>query len=188
MNYTLLVGVLDGVAELNEKSKAILKRELMGLAVVRNPNSANQLHHEKRTTRCSGPAVQHAGNVGMIHERERLAFRFEPGHDALGVHAQLDHLDGNLAPNGFTLLSPVNHAEAPLADLLQKSVSANAIACLFLVERELASRFHGVPEGLGDALFEEVVFLIVREQLLDSLPQLGIPSGRPLKESRARLR
>ncbi len=29
----------------------------------------------------------------MIHERERLTFRFESGNDAPGVHAQLDDLD-----------------------------------------------------------------------------------------------
>ena len=188
VNNALLVGVLDGVAKLNKKSQAFLERELIRLAVIGNPNSANQLHHEKRATRCGCPAIQHACNARMIHERERLAFGFEPGHDALGVHAQLDHLNRNLAPNGFALLRPINDAEAPLADLLQKFVSANAVANLLLVEGELAGDFHGVPERLGDTLFEESVLLIVREQLFDGFPQLGIPGGRPLKKSRARLR
>jgi hypothetical protein len=124
----------------------------------------------------------------MIHKREGLAFRFEPGNDAPGVHAQLDYLDGNLSPNGFALLSPINHAEAPLADLLQEFVSANAVADLFLVEGEFAGRFHGVPERLGDTLFEEGVRLIVREQLFDGFPQRGIPSSRLIKKSPARLR
>ena len=188
MNNALLVSVLDGVAKLNKKSKAFLQRELIRLAVIGNPNSANQLHHEKRATGCSCPAVQHACNARMIHERERLAFRFEPGNDALGVHAQLDHLDRNLAPNGFALLSPINDAEAPLADLLQKFVSADGITNLLLLERELACYFHGLPERLGDTLFEKGVLLIVREQLFDGFPQLGIPGGRPLKKSCARLR
>jgi hypothetical protein len=93
-----------------------------------------------------------------------------------------------MAPNRFALLSPINDAEAPLADLLQQLVSANAIAYLLLVARELACHFHGLPERLGDTLFEEGVLLVVREQLFDGFPQLGIPGGRPLKKSCARLR
>src|SRR5512140_1516863 len=101
MNNALLVGVLDGVAKLDKKGKALLERELIRLAVLCNPNSADQLHHEKRATGSSCSTIEHAGNARMIHQRERLTFRLESGNDAPGVHAQLDHLDRNLAPNGL---------------------------------------------------------------------------------------
>ena len=85
--------------------------------------------------------------------RERLAFRFESGNDALGVHAQLDHLDRNLAPNGLALLSPINDAEAPLADLLQKFIAAYGITDLLLLEGELSSCFHGAPQRFRAPLY-----------------------------------
>ena len=183
------MSVLDGVAELNEQSQAFLQRELIGLAVIRNPDSANQLHHEERTAGGGRSAVQHAGNARMIHERERLAFRFKPGHDALGVHAQLDHLDRHLAPNGFALLSPINDTEAPLADLLQKFVAADGIANLLLLERQLACGFQGFPEQPSRTLFEKSVLLMVLEQqFFNGFPEFGIARSRALNKSRPCLR
>ena len=170
VDHAFLVSVLDGVAKLNEKSKAILKRELVRGAVLRNPDSPDQLHHEIRTASHRRPAIQHACDARIIHQGERLAFRFKAGNDALGVHAQLDHLERDVAPNRFALLRPINHAEAPLADLVQKPVSADRVANLLLVESKLASGFQGFPENPHRALFEKSVRLIALEQCLNGFP------------------
>ena len=187
VDHAFLVSVLNGVAKLNEKSKAILKRELIRVAILRNPNSANQLHYEIRAASQGCPAVQHARNAGMIHQCERLTFRFEPGHDALGVHAQLDHLERDMAPDGFALLSPINDAEAPLADFLQESVSADRVANLLLVERELACGFQGFPENARQCPVREECPPHCSRAVLNGFPQLRVASGRALKKSRAGL-
>ena len=80
-------------------------------------------------------------------------------------------------------LGTKDRTEAPLADLLQEFVSANTVVYLLLVKGEFACYFHGVPERLGDTLFEEGVLLIVRKQLFDGFPQHRIPGGRSLKKS-----
>jgi len=41
----------------------------------------------------SGSAVQHLGDVRMIHQRQRLSFGLEAGDDGLGVHPQLDDFE-----------------------------------------------------------------------------------------------
>ena len=64
----------------------------------------------------------------MVHHRQRLAFGLEPGHDAPGVHAQLDHFEGNPATDRFLLLSHVDDPAPALADLLEQLVTANAVA------------------------------------------------------------
>jgi len=49
----------------------------------------------------------------------------------LGVHAQLDDLEGNLAADRLLLLSHIDHATAALANLLQKPVAADSVAGFF---------------------------------------------------------
>ena len=58
---------------------------------------------------------------------------------------------------GSRLLSPIDDPEPPLADLLQKFVTADGITNLLLLNRQLAGDFHGFPEQPGRALFEKGV-------------------------------
>ena len=126
---SFLVRVLNRVAKLNEQSQPFFEGGLIRCAIFRDLDSPNQLHHEVRTARWRCPAVKHPRNAGMIHERQRLTFRFKSGHHALGVHAQLDHLERNMAPNRFALLSPIDNPESALADLFQKFVSPDPMSC-----------------------------------------------------------
>ena len=75
-----------------------------------------------------------------------------------------------MAPNGFALLRPIHDTEASLADLLQEFVSADGVANLLLLQRELAGDCHGFPEKLGGTLFEQSVRLVAREQSFNGFP------------------
>jgi len=56
------------------------------------------------------------GNVRMIHQGQRLPLRLEPGNHLSRVHAGLDDLQGDLAPDRLLLFGHEDHAEAALAN------------------------------------------------------------------------
>src|SRR6266699_2773976 len=47
--------------------------------------------------------IKHLGDVRVVHHRQRLPLRLEPGDDLLGVHAQLDDLERDAATHGLGL-------------------------------------------------------------------------------------
>ena len=61
----------------------------------------------------------------MVHQRQRLPLGLEAGDDLAGVHARLDDLEGDLAPDGLGLLGHEDDAHAAFADLLQELVRAD---------------------------------------------------------------
>src|SRR5262249_27779488 len=69
-----------------------------------------------------GAAVEDPGDVGVVHEGERLAFRLKAGDDLSRVHSRLEHLERHQAPDRSLLLGQIDVAEASLADLLQQFV------------------------------------------------------------------
>jgi hypothetical protein len=77
-----------------------------------------------------GAAVEDFGDVGMVHQRQGLAFGLEAGHDLPRVHAQLDNLERDAAMHGFLLLRHPDHAHAAFADLFEQFVAADAVAGL----------------------------------------------------------
>src|SRR5208283_5100126 len=91
----------------------------------RDGQAGDELHHEIRPATPGRAAVQHLGDVGVIHQRQRLAFGFEAGDDLPGVHAQLDDLEGDLADDRLALFGHVNHAHAAFGNLFQQLESAN---------------------------------------------------------------
>jgi hypothetical protein len=64
----------------------------------------------------------------MIHHGQRLPLGLEAGDDLLGVHAELDDLEGDAATNGFDLLRDIHHATTAFADPLQQLVAPNGLA------------------------------------------------------------
>jgi hypothetical protein len=93
-----------------------------------------------------------------------------------------------MAPNGLALLRPINHAEAPFADLFQKFVTANEITDLLLSERQLASGSQGFAEHTGSALLEKRVWLVIRDQFFNRFPELRIASRGALDKGGTSLR
>ncbi len=127
----LLMGVLDGLANRPKQLQPLPCRQVVLVAVLRDRNPAHQLHHEVRPARFGRSGVEHFGDVGMVHHRQRLPLRLEPGDHLLGVHSRLDDLQGHLAPDRLLLLGHEDDAEAAFADLLQELVAADDRAGLF---------------------------------------------------------
>ena len=53
-----------------------------------------------------GAAVEHLGDVGMVHERQRLPLGLEAGDDLPRVHARLDDLQRHLAADRLRSARP----------------------------------------------------------------------------------
>ena len=67
----------------------------------------------------------------MIHQRQRLFFRFEAGDHLFRIHPRLDDFQCDLAANGFGLFGHIDHTHAALANLLQQFVGADDRTGLF---------------------------------------------------------
>jgi len=126
----LLVGVLHRLADLAEQLQAVAELQARLVAELGDRHALDQLHHEVRPAARGRPAVEHLGDVGMVHQRQRLALRLEARDHLLGVHAQLDDLERHLAPDRLELLGHPDRAHAALADLLQELEVADHVTRL----------------------------------------------------------
>ncbi len=146
MDNPLLVCVLNGLADLDEQVEPLLGGELVLVAVFGDLDAAHQFHHEEGASGLGGSGIEHLGDVRMVHHRQRLALRFEPGHHLLGARAQLDDLERDAPPHRFGLLSHVHHTTATLADSFQDFVASDFLADGFVgdvgyFELEVLDRF-----------------------------------------------
>ena len=71
-----------------------------------------------------GAAVVDAGDVGVVHQGQRLPLGVEPGQHRPRVHAGLDQLERHLPLDRLGLLGPVDGAHAPLAEDFEQRVPA----------------------------------------------------------------
>ena len=128
MDDALLVSMLDGVADLDEQLDPVVGGKLVLVAILGDLDAPHQFHDKIRPARLRRAGVKDSGDVGMIHEGEGLTLGLETGDDALGIHAELDDLEGDASADRFVLLSHIDHATAPFADLLEDLVAADLIA------------------------------------------------------------
>jgi len=121
----LLVRVLDRLADRHDQLEPLAGRELVVVAVFRDRHAVDQLHDEVGPPGFGRPGVVNAGDIGVVHHRQRLALGLEPRDDLGAVHPGLDDLERDLAPDGVLLLGHVDNAHAPFADRLQQPVGAD---------------------------------------------------------------
>ena len=113
-----LVGMLHRLADLHEQIEPGRDRQPPLVAVLRQRNAVHQLHDEIGATIFGRAAVEHFGDIRMVHQRQRLALGFKPGQHGLGSHAGLDQLEGDHSPHRLALLGHPDRAHAPFADHL----------------------------------------------------------------------
>ena len=141
--------------------------ELLQLAELGDRDPAHQLHDEVRPCRQRRSGVEHSGDVGVIHHRQRLALDLEARDHLFGVHPELDDLECDPALHRLELLSHVDCPEAADADLLEQLIvpdnRSGALGvcrsgvCRLTIQHRLAH------EGCG--------FGLRFEQLVDALPE-----------------
>ncbi len=124
MDDPLLVGVLHRLADGDEQLQPGPDREPQAVAVLGDRHPAHQLHHEERLAGLGGAAVVHAGDVGVVHQGQRLPLGVEPGQHRTRVHADLDQLERHLPLDRFGLLGPVDGAHSPFAEDFEQRVPA----------------------------------------------------------------
>src|ERR1035441_6834345 len=183
MDDAFLVGVLDRPANLREKPQALRRGQVPLVAVISNPLTRYQFHHEKRTAALRGAGIEYLGNIGVVHERQSLSFGFKPGDDLPGIHAQLDDLEGDPAADGFLLLGHIDHPAPAFANLLQELVAPNPLAGL--VGR---SDLHcGWKWRRSRAFHERSRRLVGAQESLHALAQSSIACTGPLQKCRTLL-
>ena len=132
----LLVGVLDGAADGDEELEPLAGAEPVVVAVVVDGDSLDELHDEVGTAGLGGAGVEDAGDVRVVHQRQRLPLGLKAGDHWLGVHARLDDLESDAAVDRLGLLGDKDDTHPTFADLLQQLVAADLGAGAFCERAE----------------------------------------------------
>ena len=121
----LLMRVLNRVTDLDEQIQPLAGGQVLLVAIPGDRNPFDQLHHEVRPPALGSPPIQHLSDVGMVHQRQRLALRLKSRHHLPGVHTQFDDLECHAPLDRHLLFGHVHHATAALPDLFQQLVAAD---------------------------------------------------------------
>ena len=120
--------VLHGLADGDEQLQPGPDREPVPVAVVGDRHAVDQFHHEERLAGCGRAAVVHPGNVGVVHQGQRLSLGVEPSQhraESMPILISLSatcRLTGSIAPPGRRFPFP------PRRDLAQRVPSGDDLA------------------------------------------------------------
>ncbi len=179
MDDALLVGVVDGGADIAEEGEAVFGAQPGSSqnSVIGMPLTSSMA--KKGRPAAVAPASRTLAMFGWSIMASGLALGLEAGEDLPGVHPGLDDLEGDHARDGLALLGHPDAAEAALADLLAQRVGADHVALGLGVGLVEVLR----PERITLGIREKRVSLVgVRQQALHLQAQLGVVStGVPEK-------
>jgi hypothetical protein len=114
MDDALLVGVVHRLAHLLQKHQPLAATKEVAVAIVRNRNPRHVLHDEVRAAIEGGPSFIDSGDIGVIHQGQRLAFGFEARYRGASV-AMLQNLESNATANRLALLRQVDDSHSTFA-------------------------------------------------------------------------
>ena len=129
------MGVLHRLADRDEQLQTRLDRQPPFITVLRQWLAVDEFHHEERLSRWRQSAVENAGDVGVVHQCQGLAFGVEPSDDAARIHAGLDEFQRDLSLDRFGLIRSIDRAHSSLANHFDQCValgndSAEAHGCV----------------------------------------------------------
>ncbi len=127
MYQRFLMGMLDGLTDLNEETEPRLNREMMRITIIGDPIARAQLHDEVGAAGIGGARVEHFGDVRMIQHRQRLAFLLETGDDLPCVHSQFDYFQCHAAADRVLLFGFVDNSHSAGTQDPNDSVGANSL-------------------------------------------------------------
>src|SRR5260370_26622253 len=99
MNDSLLVGVLNGLANSDEQVQALCGRECILITVFRDFSATEEFHDKIWSAQLGGTGIEYLRDVGMIHQRERLPLCLKPSDHPFRVHARFDDFQGYMTTN-----------------------------------------------------------------------------------------
>ena len=191
MDDPLLVGMLHRLADRDEQLQTLPRRQVALVAIVGDRDALDQLHHEVRSSGAdatglagSSAAIEDVGDVRVVHQRQRLTLGLEPGHHLARVHARLEDLQSDLAPDRLGLLRHEDDAKAAFADLFQQLVGAEDHARPVGI-----ALIDGRRKADNRAVERSLRFRAAAQKGLHALPQLFlIPAGRIQRIRKLRLK
>ncbi len=172
-----MVGVLNGLADRHEQFQPLPRRQFAVVAELGDGHALNQFHDEEGPAGVGGAGVQHLGDVGMVHEGQRLPFGLEAGQHLFGVHAGLDELDGDESADWFGLLGHEDGPHAALSDGFEEFVTSGQDGTDALNGKAVRVGGHveaggGVDgRGGGGAVHGTVGFVVGAQQRLHAAAQ-----------------
>ncbi len=168
---------------LDEQIKPFPGGEIGLVAVVGDLDAAHQFHDEEGPARVGRAGVEHPGDIGVVHHRERLPLRLKPGDHLLGVHAQLDDLERHAPAHGYCLLGHINHATSPFAHTFQQLVTPEGLAHR-LVGSVSGVKLEGRLSGFDIGGQRRFRFVMRGEQGFEAGAQGGIGSAHGQQKGR----
>ncbi len=69
VNYSLLMGMLDGLANSDEELQPFLRGELMAVAIIVDGDAVHEFHDEKRPSCLGRSGIEHPCDIRVIHNR-----------------------------------------------------------------------------------------------------------------------
>src|SRR5262249_31566115 len=127
MDNSLLMRMLDRVADLDEQFQTGGDWEGTPVAIVGDLNTLHQFHDKIGPPAVSCAGVEDVSDVGMVHQSQRLPLGLKACDHAFGVHSRLYDLECDTPADGLLLLRHEDDAASTLADLLQQLVPAHPV-------------------------------------------------------------
>ncbi len=196
--------MLHRLADGHEELEPLFRCEPGLVAEPRQRRAVDQLHDEERLTRRCEAAVEHLGDVGMVHHRQRLPLLLESLEHGFRVHPGDDQLERDPALDRLGLLGGPDLSHAAFADFLPERVTTRDDDAGLVVRRHVGGggyypRARGVVEaevrtgkaragihGLGRGPVEEIARLFVsRQQCKGGHQEFGPTCARLLEEGSA---
>ena len=153
-------------------------RQVVPVAELGDRYAADQLHDEIGPARLRRAAVEHLGDVGVIHDRQRLPLGLEPRDHLAGVHPRLDHLQRDLTPHRVRLLGHEDDSEPAFADLLQELVRPDQRPRTLFYQRQIGEH----QDGRRRVLEETAGLIVFSQQCLQPLPGRGLAIACPVEK------
>jgi hypothetical protein len=169
VNDALLMGMLHGLTEVKEKLEPLAWRQPVVVAVLGDGHALDQLHDEVRPAAGGFASVVNLGDIGMIHQRQRLPLGFKARDHLTRVHAGFEDLEGNLTADRLLLLGDEDQAHAAFADLFHQTVRADNTSGT-LADRRVKSLRRS-----NRGAFQELSLVIGGQQRLNVAAQAVIP-------------
>src|SRR6266446_8311370 len=129
VNDQVLMGIVDGSADVLEESEALGGAELVRVAVGVDRLPLNVLHDEVGERIFGGAAIQQAGDIGMVQAGQDLALTATILDDVFSVLAALDELDGHFFLKGpIGTGGQVHGTHTSLADFSNDLIRTDVLA------------------------------------------------------------